>query len=176
MLKKSTESTARRYSILIYSYMPCSRFLQNDEFCSRFFCNMMYLLNIFHVFVLAIKPTFSSVSLVNNKRSTMSSRKFQGWNSRVPLVEFQSSTGGSREFHWWNSTSRLQIISTQIREGSKKTFPGSWSRDNTFLAALRLNGSKNRNKSTANRIYFEKSTAMYIDEIEHVTMTFSKFS
>ena len=27
MLKKSTESTAWRYSALKYSYMPCSRFL-----------------------------------------------------------------------------------------------------------------------------------------------------
>ena len=163
-------------NILIGNGLYCSRFLEIGAYLQYIFPQNEVFAEHFSCICVAINPTFSTVGVVNNKRYTMSSRKFQGWNSRVPLVEFQSSNIGSREFHCWNSTSRLQIISTQIREGSKKSFPASWGRVNTLLAALRLFGSKNRNKSTAKHIYLEKSTAMYINEIECVMTAYSRFS
>lgn len=42
-----------------------------------------------------------------------SSRKFQGWNSRVPVLEVGSSTTGTRLFHCWKS--RVPPTGTQFR-------------------------------------------------------------
>ena len=41
-----------------------------------------------------------------------SSRKIQGWNSRIPVLEVGSSTAGTRQFHCWNS--RVPPAGTQF--------------------------------------------------------------
>ena len=110
------------------------------------------------------------------EKSEGGTREFHWWNSRVPALEVGSSTAGSREFHCWNSTSRLQIIRTQRHEDAKKSFPAGSGGVNTFFASSRLIVLKNINKSTANCICFEKSTAIYIVDIEYVIPACSRFS
>ena len=48
--------------------------------------------------MLGLEPYYSSARAVNKEPSIRSSRKFQGWNSRVPAVEFVSSSSGTRQY------------------------------------------------------------------------------
>ncbi len=49
---------------------------------------------------------------VEEREGEWSSRKFQGWNSRVPVLEVGSSTPGTRQFHCWKS--RVPPAGTQF--------------------------------------------------------------
>ena len=146
-----------------------------------------------------------------------SSRKIQGWNSRIPVLEVGSSTAGTRQFHCWNSRvppagtqfcGLLSITSWLVLIGIKTCpqwrddlssmtwrpvldgmmtcsrwhdilFSMAWwpvLDDKTICSQCYLLSNEIAEKSTAKWICFEKSTAIYIFDIELVTMVCSRFS
>lgn len=95
-LKKWTESTARRYSTLIYSYISCSRFSEICIFCSRFYSRIVLRGITNPPFQHILSP---SADWGVSSSSTTGIPQFHCWNSRIPHVEVRSSTLGI----FWNS-------------------------------------------------------------------------
>ena len=112
-------------------------------------------------FVLGLEPFYSSARAVRKEPSIRSSRKFQGWNSRVPAVELASSSGGIREFQQWNSTAR-PICRRRLL----------WAE---VVVLLHLSPRFSR-KSTAKSPLFKKSTAIYLIIVQCIAALCSRFS